>query len=157
MTARRQTRTRSAAALLAIFAGSALSVSAFAANERGCDSVANSEMEVPTADVSVRTVDYPADTSSEITEALDISALDAEEIPALITLTPRVASVIDQMFAGQEEETLDAVPEAPASPVADSIPAQSGIPLPEAAPIGDTDEQELQVPGLQDQMYRKDI
>jgi len=145
-------------AFVSIVLGCGLALNAFAASDKVCDEASDRQMqglEVPVEELAIDVVDYPAASTNE---AIDLSEIDVEALPPLFSLTPRVASLIDQVFSAGADEDSQPIPEPPASPVADRLPAHPGIASPASHSLSETlEDDEFVIPGIQDQMFRKDI
>lgn len=138
--------------------GCGFCVSALAASNSlvECDEMSQGpqELDIPTQPLTASKADHflvpPADavyTSPDV---------DPQAIVPILSLTPRVLSILDQVFdtdVSTDEQTdhLTSKPESSesASPVADRIYGQSDI---DASTV-----EELKLPQIQQQMYRKDI
>ena len=144
---------------VSIVLGCGLAFNAFAASDKVCDEASDRQMqglEVPVQELAIDVVDYPGASANE---AIDLSEINVEALPPLFSLTPRVASVIDQVFSSAAaDEDSKPIPAQPASPVADRVPAHPGITTPASHSVSETlEDDEFVIPGIQDQMFRKDI
>ena len=121
-----------------------------------CDEISQGPqvLNIPSQALTASEVDHflvpPAD-------AIDtMPGVDPQAVVPILSLTPRVLSILDQVFdadvaTDEQADHLTSKPESgeSVSPVADHVYGQSGI---EASA-----EEELKLPQMQQQMYRKDI
>ena len=149
----RVSRSPSAAVKTAVLLiGCSICFSTLAANNSlvECDEMSQDpqNLDIPTQALTASKADHflvpPAD------------VVDPQAIAPILSLTPRVLSILDQVFdtdvsIDEQAEHLTSKPESSesASPVADHVYGQSDI---EAST-----EEELKLPQMQQQMYRKDI
>ena len=107
-------------------------------------------LDVSTQTLSAKKIDHilvPAvDTANESPE---LAELDTQSIVPILSLTPRVMSILDQVFESEEAVAEEMEPESSesASPVADY-----GI-----KPNDSNVKEELQLLQIEDQMFRKDM
>ena len=143
-------------AVLLIGCGFCLSALAASNSLVECDEMSQGpqDLDIPTQPLTASKVDHflvpPAD-------AVDTSPdVDPQAIAPILSLTPRVLSILDQVFdtdvtTDVQTDHLTSKPESSesASPVADRVYGQSDIDASTA--------EELKLPQIQQQMYRKDI
>ena len=137
--------------------GCAIGVNTFAANNMPVDcndvSLEPQDMAIPAttlvADRTEHVLVPVVDAEETLAEKAEI---DPQSIAPILSLTPRVLNILDQVFATDEltAETLDTESTESASPLADSD--DSKIEKKESV-----EENSLLRPEIQSQMYRKDI
>jgi hypothetical protein len=146
------------AATLAMCAGWSASAFAAATTSVECDDMARDlkSLQIPVEALSVATVDHVSiePISSDI-EFLDAESASNETAAPFLFLTPRVASVLRDIFDVSRD--LEATSETPSSPVAESerIPDISEL-LDQTDPASAADG-EIILPRFQQRMFRTDI
>jgi hypothetical protein len=149
------------AATLAMCAGWSASAFAAATTSVECDDMARDlkSLQIPVEALSVATVDHVSiePISSDI-EFLDAESASNETAAPFLFLTPRVASVLRDIFeVSRELPDKEATTETPSSPVAESerIPDISEL-LDQTDPASAADG-EITLPRFQQRMFRTDI
>ncbi len=108
---------------------------------------------VPVRPLDIRMTDLilapPADDALESLSGL--AAIDARAITPVLSLTPRVSDLLDQVFAvdADTSDLTETEPGESASPLADFDAPQNDSVL--------SSDEELEPPQIQQRMYRKDI
>jgi len=107
-------------------------------------------LDISTQTLSARKTDHilvPA--ANTANESLELAELDTQSITPILSLTPRVMSILDQVFESEEAvaEEMKPEPSDSESPVADYVikPDESSV------------KEELELLQIEDQMFRKDI
>lgn len=92
-----------------ILLGCSLSVSAFASNNK-MGVCRTADVSMPTADPAVERLvvspvdHYPAESTADITKPIDQSADDINTVAPTLSLTPRVASILERVFSDETDE-----------------------------------------------------
>ena len=139
-----------------------LNAAAFGASNMGdeCDHKSFMRPAADTDELALSVVDL-TNTKDEAAISAPPESVSDEASPApLLFLTPRVESIVDDVFAeGVNQLTEDSEADAPSgmTPLADSI--DEPVTAPAADPIDDTQPLDLRhlLPSIQRQMYRTDI
>lgn len=149
------------AATIALCAGWSTSALSAATTEIECDAIARDlrSLEIPAGTLSVSPVDHVSiEPDSPEVEILDAQAAFSESAAPFLFLTPRVASVLRDIFDVSPEVRDQQGPnEGSTSPVAESdrIPDISEL-LEQSVPSTATDN-EVDLPLFQQRMFRTDI
>lgn len=139
-----------------------VSSSVFAANAVVCDKTARdvNTLNVTLDELSLNAVDHvPADSAKTTTDALNTAAIDTSAISPLLTLSPRVATILDQVFAIDTDKDVSSDDESTSVPSSESFSGHPGISAPrQTSPVAEkrADDQ-LDLPALRERMFRKDI
>lgn len=134
-----------------------LSSASFAASPSivPCDQVGRDlkSLEVPATALTVDRVDHPpADPVAANPDAIDEQTAVTDSIAPILYLTPRVSSIVRDVFGTPSEELPEQTPLQPStSPVADTDQKAESV---ESA---DVENDSSDLPRFQQQMYRKDI
>lgn len=161
-----------AAAAAALLIGCALAAPsiATAAKNAGKDCNGNltdlHSLEMSVEALTINVVEHlPTDTSADFRESLDPMDANVRAAAPTLSLTPRVASILDQAFSTGSGDSgakaAESKPEDQTSPLADSSAGHPGIKISadEAAPVADevAADDEFDNPRIHERMYRNDI
>ena len=156
-----QLRLAGLAATLALCAGWSASAFGAATNHVECNDIARDlkSLQIPAEALSVSKVDHVSiePITSDI-DVLDAESASSETVAPFLFLTPRVASVLRDIFdVSRELPVEEATSETPSSPVAESerIPDLSEL-LDQTDPASASDN-EIILPRFQQRMFRTDI
>ena len=157
MTARARKTPSPAAKTVVLLFGCAFGLNALAANNvlNDCDEMSQDSRDINvsvqslSADLNTNRADHflvpPADSLA------DLANIDPQTISPILSLTPRVSNLLDQVFETDSDTSnlIRTESSEAASPVADSFNKQKNSEL--------GSEEELELPQIQQRMFRKDI
>ena len=112
-------------------------------------------LDIPTEPLTIRRVDHiDLESTTPQLEPLDTEAPASDVATPFLYLTPHVANAMREIF---ESDVADSPVTLPSSPLAESVPADESLEIPDdaAQPVDDAAEDHL--PLLKRQMYRIDI
>jgi hypothetical protein len=147
---------------LSVFACT-LSTSVLAANAVVCDKAQQdiSGLTVSIDELSVSVIDHVSSDSDDIAaDSLDTTEIDTSSIPPLLTLSPRAVSILDQVFEADDGVEVVSPDESLAEPASISrrFSGHPGIPARQSSPVAEQiDDEQLELPAIREQMFRKDI
>ena len=140
-----------------------LSANVLAANAVICDKAHDdiSSLTVSIDELSISVIDHVSSDSDAVTaDSLNSTEIDTSSIPPLLTLSPRALSILDQVFEaddGAEVVSPDASLAEPTS-ISKRYSGHPGIPSRQSSPVAEqSDDEQLELPAIREQMFRKDI